>query len=305
MPAKSPAAIRQQIASGHPDPIYLVQGDDDSEKSALAGEFADLVDEGLRAFNVERIHAGDMTTGDKLAAGIASLIAAARTLPMMSPWRVILVMQAEALVALAGRARQPRARSPSSRLPSAAGGSDRAGAGRRTDRQAPADVQGADEACDRGRCGLSEDVADAERWVRARVASSGVAIEPAAARMLVARAGFPDRARPDGKTGSLQRVRGDVDRLLLYALGQKIITVDDVKQIAGPAALQDDWAMTRAIEQRNAADALRQLALTLEAGAPPEKVLGSLAGSCAPSFRRVPREIWWRPSRRCFERTWT
>jgi DNA polymerase III delta subunit len=99
MPATSPAAIRQQIASGHPDPIYLVQGDDDSEKSALAGEFADLVDEGLRAFNVERIHAGDMTTGDKLAGGIASLIAAARTLPMMSPWRVILVFQAEALVA--------------------------------------------------------------------------------------------------------------------------------------------------------------------------------------------------------------
>jgi DNA polymerase III delta subunit len=277
MPAKSTAAIRQQIASGHPDPIYFLQGDDDSEKAALAGEFADLVDEGLRGFNVERIHAGDMTTGDKLAAGIASLVAAARTLPMMSPWRVILVMQAEALVAprreseAATRAlaqfeaylQQPEARTVLVLV--AAPVDKRLRIFKVLTKQATV----AD-------CGSPEDVAAAERWVRARVATSGVAIEPAAARLLAVLAGFPDRARSDGKTGNLQRVRGDVDRLLLYALGQKLITVDDVKQVAGPAALQDDWALTGAIEQRHAADALRQLALTLDAGAPPEKILGQL-----------------------------
>ena len=67
-----------------------------------------------------------------------------------------------------------------------------------------------------------------------------------------------------------------MDRLLLYALGQKTITLDDVREIAGPAALQDDWAMTNAIEAANGADALRQLALMLDAGAPPEKILGQL-----------------------------
>ena len=46
----------------------------------------------------------------------------------------------------------------------------------------------------------------------------------------------------------MKRLRGDVDRLLLYALGQKTITLDDVRQMVGPAALQDDWAMTNAIE---------------------------------------------------------
>ena len=46
----------------------------------------------------------------------------------------------------------------------------------------------------------------------------------------------------------MKRLRNDVDRLLLYALGQKTITVDDVREIVGPAALQDDWAMTNAIE---------------------------------------------------------
>ena len=86
-------------------------------------------------------------------------------------------------------------------------------------------------------CGAIEDQADAERWVRNRVAAAGVEIEPAGARLLAERAG------PDVK-----RLRGDVDRLLLYALGQKRITLDDVREVAGPAALQDDWAMTNAIE---------------------------------------------------------
>src|SRR6476660_4258730 len=99
MPVETPAAVRKQIASGRPNPVYLLQGEDDVDKAALAGEFAELVDEGLRAFNVGRIHAGDMTTGDRLAGGVASLLAAARTLPMMAPWRVILVMQADAMLA--------------------------------------------------------------------------------------------------------------------------------------------------------------------------------------------------------------
>ena len=79
--------------------MYLILGEDEVEKSGLASEFADLVDEGLRAFNVERIHAGDMTTGDRLADGVAGIVAAARTLPMMVPRRVVIVLQAEALIA--------------------------------------------------------------------------------------------------------------------------------------------------------------------------------------------------------------
>jgi DNA polymerase III delta subunit len=110
-----------------------------------------------------------------------------------------------------------------------------------------------------------EDQADAERWVRNRVAAGGAAIDAAAARLLAQRAGT-----------DVKRLRNDVERLLLYALGQKTITVDDAKAMAGPAALQDDWAMTNAIEVGDGAVALRQLALMLDAGAAPEKVLGQL-----------------------------
>jgi DNA polymerase-3 subunit delta len=263
----TPAAVRKQIAARRPDLIYLLQGDDDVEKSELASAFASLVEEGLGAFNVEHIHASDMTTGDRLAAGVSSVVAAARTLPLMSPWRVVVVLQAELM--LVPRRESEAATRAVQELETYL---------QRPERQTVL-VLVATSVDRRSRlyklltkqatlveCGVLEDQADAEQWIQARVAGAHVAIEAAAVRMLAVRAGT-----------DVKRLRGDLDRLLLYALGQSTITVDDVKQIAGPATLQDDWAMTNAIEQGRTAEALRQLALTLDAGAPPEKILGQLA----------------------------
>jgi DNA polymerase-3 subunit delta len=266
MPLATPAAVRKQIKSGNTDPLYLLLGDDDVEKSALAAEFAEVVDEGLRAFNVERIHAGDMTSGDKLADGVAGLIAAVRTMPMMVPRRVVMVTQAEMLLVpkreseaatraldeLEALLKRPE---PQTTLVFVAGAIDRRSRMYKLLTKHATVVEP----------GAIEDQADAERWVKNRVAAVGAEIEPAAARRLAERAG------PDVK-----RLRGEVDRLLLYAMGQPRITLDDVREVAGPAALQDDWAMTNAIEAGQAPDALKQLALMLEGGAPPEKILGQL-----------------------------
>jgi len=262
----SSAAVRKQIASGKVDPLYLLQGEDDVEKAALAGEFAELVDEGLRAFNVERIHAGDLTTADRLAGGVASLVAAVLTLPMMSPRRVVIVLQADALLVPkresegATRAldqletlfKEPN---PQTTLVLVAASVDK------RSRMYKLLVKHATLV----ECGLIEGRDDAERWIRTRVAAAGAQIDPAAARLLADRGGT-----------DVKRLRADVERLLLYALGQKSLTVEDVRQIAGPAALQDDWAITNAIEAGETGEALRQLALTLDAGAPPEKILGQL-----------------------------
>jgi DNA polymerase-3 subunit delta len=278
MPAATPGAVRKQIASGRPDAIYLLQGEDDVEKSALAAEFAELVDEGLRAFNTDRIHAGDLTTGDKLADGVASLVAAARTLPMMSPRRVVTVLQADPLLApkresdaatraldeLEALIKRPE---PQTTLVLVAGSLDKRSRMYKLLLKHATTVE----------CGNIEDQADAERWVRTRVASEGAEIEPLAARLIAQRAGT-----------DVKRLRGDVDRLLLYALGQKAITVADVRDLVGPAALQDDWAMTNAIEAGDAGDALRQLALMLDAGTPAEKILGQLGWVVRSKFQALP-----------------
>jgi DNA polymerase-3 subunit delta len=273
----TPDAVRKQIASGETDPIYLLQGEDDVERSALAAEFAGLVEEELRAFNVETIHAGEMTTGDRIADGVGSLVAAVRTLPMMSPRRVVVVAQAENV--LAPKRESEAAARALEQLEALIESPERlatlvfvaAALDRRTrifkllNRQATI-VD----------CGSPADAAGAERWVRTRVSKAGVEIEPAGARALAALAGFPERPQNDGKTGDVKRLRGEVDRLLLYALGQKKITMDDVREVAGPAALQDNWAMANAIEAGEGGEALRQLSLMLDAGEPPEKILGQL-----------------------------
>lgn len=266
MASLTPAAVLKQIAAGTPDPLYLLQGEDEVEKSALAAAFAELVEEGLRAFNVERIHAGDLTTGDRLADGVCSIVAAVRTLPMMAPRRVVTVLQAETLLmprreseasmrALEQLDELFRDPEPQTTLVLAASALDRRSRMFKTLQKHATIVE----------CGVVADLADAERFVRTRVAAAGAAIEPAAARMVAQRAGT-----------DVKRLRADTERLMLYALGQKQITADDVREVTGPAALQDDWAMTNAIEAGRAGDALRQLALMLEAGRAPEQILGQL-----------------------------
>jgi len=289
----TPSAVRRQIAAGTPDPIYLLQGEDDVEKSALAGEFAGLVEEGLRAFNVERLHAGDMTTGDRLADGVAQLVEAVRTLPMMAPRRVVLVSQAETLL-VPKRESEAAARAldrlealiespePQATLVFVAAPLDRRVRMWKLLAKHATIVE----------CGVIEDLAAAQQWVRARVAKDGVEIDPAAARLLGELAGFPPQAREKGPRGDVGRLRGEVDRLLLYTLGQKRITVDDARQVAGPKVLQDPWAMTNAIEAGQPAEALRQLALLVEAGGEPPMILGQLGWLVRSKFPAIaPGEV--------------
>jgi DNA polymerase III delta subunit len=114
-------------------------------------------------------------------------------------------------------------------------------------------------------CGVVEGPADAERWVKNRVAAAGVTLDPAGARLLAERCG-----------ADIKRLRNYVDRLLLYGLGQKTIELGDVREVVGPAALQDDWAMANAIEAGDAKAALRQVALMFDAGVRTEIILGQL-----------------------------
>src|SRR5262245_64427680 len=90
MPIISRAALKTHIAAGDTGPLYVLLGDDDGEKSAVAAEFAEMVDEGLRAFSVDRLFGAEVKAED--------LIDAAATLPMMSPRRIVIVFNAERLL---------------------------------------------------------------------------------------------------------------------------------------------------------------------------------------------------------------
>ena len=79
MPVVPASTVRKQIAQRHPDPVYLIVGDDEAEMSRLSAEISSLIEDELRAFNSERFYAGER--GVTPAAIVARQ---ARTLPMMS-----------------------------------------------------------------------------------------------------------------------------------------------------------------------------------------------------------------------------
>lgn len=260
MKTLTPGQALEQVAAGDPDPVYLIEGDDELEKAEVVDAFEQIVDEGLRAFNVERLHGMDASLGD--------VVEATRTLPMMASRRVVILRRAE--LALVPK-RESKAAAADLKLFDAY-------------LDAPSNHATLLLVCDgllhKGRkttkrlratativtCGVVDSVADAERWVRRRVSTENVSIESAAARMVASLAGL-----------DLSRLRDDVERLLLYAAGQDTIRVEDVRAIAGPATVLDDWAVARAIERGQAAQALRELALVLNGGAAPPMVLGQLA----------------------------
>lgn len=259
MPALTPAALRTQIASGATGPLYLLTGEDDVEKTAVANEFAETVDEGLRAFNVDRLYGGDANVDD--------LIQAAATLPMMAPRRLVIVLEGEKLLipkreSKAAEEEQERLEAFLADPPSHAtvvfvcGGLDQR---RRVVKQVM-------QAAYVVNCGTIGDEADAERWVKARAVSVGAPLDAGAVRALVRRAGL-----------DIARLRAGLERLALYAMGQKTITADDVRQAvpAGPEA-QAEFGIANAIQRNDAAEALHELHLALDAGAAPFFLLGQI-----------------------------
>ena len=303
MPVVPASTVRKQVAQRKPDPVYLFVGDDEAEMSRLSAEISALVEDELRAFNSERFYAGERGVTP------AAIVEAARTLPMMSDRRVVTVLRGEKMLkpkrrgkaAVEDAADDPEAEppteldvleayvrdpSPQTTLVLLASDVDRTRKVYKTLQKQSTIVEcwGLRVARD-GRIDLREVARTAEQMVKQAVGDGGQQIEPAAARLVAERAGT-----------DIARLRGDVERLLLYTAGSPKITLDDARQVVSAETAQDDWAVTNAIQRRDAREALRQLALALDAGGVSYQILGQLAWFVreklvATDPRRVPAAI--------------
>lgn len=303
MPVSSAAAVRTQIAQAAPASVYLIVGDDDAEMSRLAADFSALVDDALRAFNVERLYAGEKGVTP------AAIAESARMLPMMADRRVVVVLRAERILKPKRKGRavaEPEAADESgepasdvdvldayikapvaeSTLVLVANDVDRTRRIYKTIQKHATIVEcWGLKASREGRVDLREVARTAEGLVRQAASGAGQQIEPGAVRLIAERAGT-----------DISRLRADVDRLLMFTLGSPRITVDDARQVVSAETSQDDWAVTNAIQRRDAAEALRQLGLALEAGGVPYVILGQLAWFVrekmpAADPRRVPAAV--------------
>ena len=259
MPPVTRAALKKQIAAGDTAPLYVLVGDDDTEKSAVAAEFAEMVDEGLRAFSVDRLFGAEIKADD--------LFDAAATLPMMAPKRIVIVFDAEKILipkreGKAADAEQERLEAFFRNPPAHATVVLACGAVDQRRRLIKLLLKEVAQVVD---CGTIENPEDAARWVKARAERDRVPLDASAVRALVERAGV-----------DIVRLRSGLERVALYALGQPKITADDVKQVVLQTAEAAEWGISDAIRQNDAPTALRELALALDGGAPPFFVLGQL-----------------------------
>jgi DNA polymerase III delta subunit len=282
-----PADVRKQIASGETAPLYLLEGSDLQSRHDLALEFAFLVDEGLQAFNVESIYANEATTAGARDQVIGSILATARTLPMMVPRRVILVHEAERLLsprkgkddepeapAAAARGKKSRALTPVEELEAyfespepmttlvfVAGNLD---ANRRLVKRLRTHAVVVD-------CGTLESASEAAAWIRDRLGKDRLAIEPSAVSLLLEATGL-----------ALGRIRAEVDKLVLYAAGERTVTARHVRDLVMPQNEPgEDFALGRAIWNGDAAGALREIAAQLDAGGQAPMVLGQIRAAAS------------------------
>jgi DNA polymerase III delta subunit len=284
-------ALRAHIKTGTLAPVYLFCGEDAKLASAMVDGMEGTIAEGDRPFAVDRVFALE---GGGLPVDIA---ASCRSLPMLGDRRLVVVMRAERILKpkRAGKASaddgdeadedgdndsaandmtplEDYLASPSAfaTLVFVASEIDRT---RRLTKQlvataAVVEFGGIAAVATRGSVSSGEIAtaqAGATRFIQAELVREGRTIEPVAVKILAARAG-----------GDISKLRGDLERLLLFTQGRTSITVADVEEVATGAAQQDDWGLTNAIGDGDAARALREVALRFDRGDSPHGLVGQL-----------------------------
>ncbi|HYE85304.1 MAG TPA: DNA polymerase III subunit delta [Vicinamibacterales bacterium] len=273
--------IRKQIKSGKTGPLYLLEGDDLQSRHDLALEFATIVDEGLQAFNVQSFYANEATNVTGRDQLIGALISNARTLPMMAPRRVIVVHEADRLLAPkrakdeedgdveASRKGKRGAATPAEELEAyienpepmttlvfVSGPLD---ANRRV-------VKLLRKHADCVDCGTLHDPREAAIWITKRVEKDELTIEPKAISLLLSSTGL-----------TLGRIRPEVEKLILYAAGESAITPQHVKDVVIPQEESEGtFALMDAVQNAHASKALREVSALIDGGVQPPVILGQL-----------------------------
>jgi len=276
------ADIRKQIKSGKTAPLYLLEGDDLQSRHDLAIEFANVVDESLQAFNVQSFYANEATNAAGREQLIGSLISTARTLPMMSPRRVIILHEADRLLA------PKRAKDDDD-----AGENDAAKKGKRGATTPAEELEAYIEqpepmttlvfvsgSLDGNRrvvkllrkhadvvdCGSLASPREAAMWITKRLEMDELTIEPKALALLLDTTGL-----------SLGRIRAEVDKMVLYAAGEATITAAHVRDLVRAQNEPGEvFALMDAIRDANAVMALREVSALIDSGMQPPMILGQL-----------------------------
>jgi len=281
MPSLDPGALRKLIAARRLGSLHLLVGEDVRLVEQTVDEIEATIDAADRPFAVDRLFAGD-SGGSPI-----DIAAAARVFPMLGERRIVVVLRAERLlkpkrsvkaaemIETAEEAEEAAIEfgpledylaspAPFTTLVFVATAVDRT---RRFTKRVVEKAQVTEFA------GLTSPMGMGRRDARAavtlaqdQIARAGRTIDQPALQLLADRAG-----------GDITKLRGDLDRLLLYTEGQDRISRSDVDEIAvAGLSVEDEWGVVNAIADGDAARALRETAVRLERGDSVHMMVGQL-----------------------------
>jgi len=284
MPALDLPNLKKKIGQRQLDAIHLFVGEDVKLVERIVDDVEATVHPDDQPFAVEHIYAGE-PGGSPL-----DIAAAARVFPMLGDRRIVIVLRAERIL-------KPKraSRATDSEGDEEAASDDSPATGdtgpledyiaspvdsttlvfvaAEVDRTRRLTKQLIKAAAVTEFSGLQQDRpgsrgagwAEARSWVQAELDRIGRAIEPKAVELLVERSG-----------GDINKLRGDVERLLLYTDGQERIARDDVAEVSSIAVQVDDWAVVNAIADGDVKRALREVDARLDRGDSPHGLVGQL-----------------------------
>lgn len=240
------------------------------------------MDEGLQAFNVQSFYANEATNASGRDQLIGQILSNARTLPMMAPRRVIVVHEADRLLAPKrakddedGEVEVPK---KGKRAPAATPAEELEAYIEQPEPMTtvvfvsgPLDgnrrvVKLLRKHADIVDCGTLHDPREAAIWITKRLEKDELAIEPKAITLLLQSTGL-----------TLGRIRPEIEKLILYAAGESTITVAHVREVVIPTEESEDvFALMDAVKESNAARALREVSALINEGVQPPVILGQL-----------------------------
>lgn len=277
MPNLDIRALRQQIADARLAPIYLLLGEDVKLVDRMVEAIETVVDEADRPFAVEHLYAGE-ESGTPMRVATA-----ARMMPMLGDRRIVVVRRAERILKPKRAARQEDDEGtepvgddadavsdvapledylaspvPTTTLVFVASEIDKT---RRITKRLIEKAQ----VVEFGGMGM-EQQSGVSTLLKEELLRAGLTIDAHASRLMVERAG-----------GDITKLRGDIERLLLFLGDRRNVTTEDVGEIAVDHQVAGGpFAIVNAIESGNVAEALRETGRRIDGGDSPHALVGQL-----------------------------
>jgi DNA polymerase-3 subunit delta len=226
-----------------------------------------LPDDQAAGWNREVFHADQVTPDALVAAGASLSLFAGRRLVLVRGLADLSGRAADRLRDAVAGARQARGGWPAegTTVLLVASGADRRAAGLRV-------LPESDQVEVRAPTGRA-----VVGWVRERARAAGLDFAPDAAQALV------DLVGED-----LTRLATELEKASLYTLGERRVSEEDVRALAGETRARQYWELTQALEEARRADALRLASQLLGPGDEPLILLAWLVGYLRDLWRVLP-----------------